>query len=203
MLAGSLLLLGSFLLGGIPFSLLLGLWFRKVDIRKYGSGNVGATNLARVCGWKFFPVAFLLDAAKGFVPPFFFGSFLAACFSLPLSLAKLLLAAMPFLGHIFSPFLRFRGGKGVAAGCGGLLAVVPREVAAAFLGWLTVLGVTRTVGVASTVAAALLPVSYAALHLPLQGEEGIILAVLTALALLVIWRHRENLRRFFGAPTEQ
>ncbi len=189
-------LLGAYLLGGVPFSLLLGFLIGRSDIRKHGSGNVGATNVGRVCGWRYFPLAFALDFAKGLVPVLLFAPALPAGEAIgagPIVL-RVGLALAPVLGHCFSPFLRFRGGKGVATSAGALVAIMPRETGIACLVWLLALAITRTVGVASSCAAISLPLIF--FLLPHQtGTETLLLGLLSiVLAALVLYRHRYNLR---------
>jgi acyl phosphate:glycerol-3-phosphate acyltransferase len=191
---------GAYLLGGIPFALLLGFVIGRVDIRKRGSGNVGATNLGRVCGWRYFPVAFLLDFAKGFVPL----HFLAPAegqpeAGLPPLLVTVSLALAPVLGHLFSPFLRFRGGKGVATGAGAMTALVPLETGIAGAVWLAAFALTRTVGVASSAAAVALPAAFF-IRWPAHAPDAraLIGSVCVLTAALVLYRHRSNLRQFFA-----
>ncbi len=193
--------LGAYLLGGVPFSLLLG-YLCGVDIRKHGSGNVGATNLARVCGkWLFFP-AFFLDFAKGFCPVTFLAPPAASSDHATLA-ARVTLALAPVLGHVFSPFLRFRGGKGVATGAGALAALVPVETAVTFGVWLLVLAFTRTVGVASAAASAFLPVVFFLLPGRSPAERTVLGGALIGLGLLVLWRHRSNLAAYFCGRRKQ
>lgn len=194
---------GAFLLGGIPFSLLLGRLIKGVDIRKQGSGNVGATNLGRLCGWGWFPVAFALDFTKGAVPPLLaVHELLPHLPSAPPIGSHVLYALVPVLGHIFSPYLGFKGGKGVATGTGGMAMLLPLETGVAFLGWLLVLALTRTVGIASAVAALLLPASFFCLsgH---SREEYLFLGTLTSvLALFIIYRHKTNIKAYLGNRAE-
>jgi glycerol-3-phosphate acyltransferase PlsY len=155
---------GAFLLGSVPFSYLIGR-LKGVDLRKVGSGNVGATNLGRALGGKYFAVGFLLDAAKGLAPTLIAGLHFGVLgvLSLPASTAGLWLAvaAAAVLGHMFSPWVGFKGGKGVATGLGALLGVWPAmgvPAVGALLVFLVVFALWRYVSAASITAAASLPV---------------------------------------------
>ena len=196
-------LLGAFLLGSIPFSLLLGKLIGRVDIRKHGSGNVGATNFARVCGWRYFPQAFLLDFAKGLLPPLCLAPLIpfdgqGGTESIGPLLFRTTLALTPVLGHTFSPFLRFRGGKGVATGAGAMAALLPLETGVALGIWLLILALSRTVGIASSCAAVALPVAFLVRHPDTSAETLLIGGLCVLLAILVVYRHRSNIRQFFA-----
>lgn len=194
----------AFLLGSIPCALLLGL-ARGVDIRKHGSRNVGATNLGRVLGGRWFFAGFALDALKGLVPVVVAG-WLAGVLGVlrpepMLAWAWLGVMISPVLGHMFSPWIGFKGGKGVATGFGALLGVFPAltiPVAAAFVVWLAVILTVRLMGLASTLAALTLPVAVG-VHTALAGADhgrSVPFYVVTGLlALLVTWKHRGNLAR--------
>ncbi|MGC9530257.1 MAG: glycerol-3-phosphate 1-O-acyltransferase PlsY [Candidatus Bipolaricaulaceae bacterium] len=183
-------LLGYFL-GGIPTAYLAGR-AAGVDIRRHGSGNVGGTNAVRVLGWKRALPVMVVDVGKGYVAAWLLPK-------LPLSgLDPVYLAlaggAGAVLGHVFSPFLRLRGGKGVAAGAGMLLALIPVPVGiCAALFALVVLG-SGIVSLGSLSAAAALPaVTF------LYGEAHPAVRWLTvALAAFVFWTHRSNLRRLLA-----
>ena len=220
----SLFAAGAFLLGSIPFALLLGRT-QEVDIRTVGSRNVGATNLGRALGLRWFLLAFVLDAAKGFAPTLAYGLVAGisgkAALDLDPGIAAGWLAIVfaSVAGHMFSPWVGFRGGKGVATGLGALLGVFPVLTVpgiGAFVVFLTVLGGWRYVGLASVLAAASLPVwvwfffelaaktlgrtgdmsdpfSDAAEPYPVQGTTFV--AVTAVLAVAVIAKHRGNIAR--------
>ncbi len=194
-----LAIIGAYVLGSVPFSLLLGYLLKGVDIRTQGSGNVGATNLGRVCGWRFFPLAFALDCAKGLAPLLVARPFLdAADMPRPALLAvTVLLALAPVLGHLFSPFLRFSGGKGVATTAGALAALLPLETAVVVGVWLLVFALTRTVGVASSAAAVALPPAFFLCTRHACDELVLYGTLCVLLAALVLYRHRGNLQKYF------
>ena len=197
-LAAGLAVLGAYALGGIPFSLLLGFVLKGIDIRTRGSGNVGATNLGRVCGWRYFPLAFALDFAKGFAPLMFAAPALAVA---PMGRASVLaatvlLALAPVAGHLYSPFLGFRGGKGVATTAGALSALLPLETAVAAAVWFAVFALTRTVGVASSAAAAALPPAFFLCRGRPADETALVGGLCVLLSALVLYRHRSNLKEY-------
>src|SRR6516164_4001166 len=140
---------GSYLLGGIPFGYLVGRW-RGVDIFQHGSGNIGATNVGRVLGRRFGILVFMLDFAKGALPA------LAASWvtlpaedSLQTALGKdglgVIAGLAAFLGHLFPIYLRFRGGKGVATGAGVVAVLLPGPALAALATWVVAVMATRYV----------------------------------------------------------
>lgn len=159
--------LAGFVSGSVPFGLLIGR-AKGLDIRAHGSGNIGATNVARVLGWKLGLLAFALDVAKGLVPVaaagVVMGTLGKAVVPTNEALAWLGVMATPVLGHCFSPFLRFKGGKGVATGLGALVAVAPAMSLAGLVGlcvFILVLRLTRYVSVSSIVAALSVPMTVA------------------------------------------
>lgn len=181
-----IILILSYLLGAVPFGFLAGkVW--GIDIRTQGSGNIGATNVFRTLGKGPGIVVLLLDALKGFVPAFFFPTWFSAepAWGLGFGIAAI-------LGHNFPVYLRFKGGKGVATTGGVLLGAAP---AAALIGvgvWVVVFLAGGYVSLGSMCAAVAVPVAGWWLY----GSAGAILpGALTALGLMVIWRHRSNIQR--------
>ncbi|MCM2249063.1 MAG: glycerol-3-phosphate 1-O-acyltransferase PlsY [Geothrix sp.] len=187
--------LAAFVCGSIPFGLLLVKLAGKGDVRAHGSGNIGATNVSRVGGKALGIVTLLLDIAKGFLP-----IFLAKRAGLsPDLLALLALAAV--LGHVFTPWLKFQGGKGVATALGVILAVDAQLMILPMGVFILALWLTRHVSLGSILAAAMVPVTpiiaitaYGPLGATLLKDRGLVLPWL-ALAILVIWKHRENIAR--------
>lgn len=187
--------LAAFLCGSIPFGLLLVKLAGKGDVRAHGSGNIGATNVSRVGGKALGIVTLLLDILKGFLPVFLAkkagagGDLLA------------LMALAAVLGHVFTPWLKFQGGKGVATALGVILATDATLVALPMGVFILALWLTRHVSLGSILAAAMVPVTpilaitaYAPLGASLLKDRGLVLPWL-ALAVLVIWKHRENIAR--------
>ena len=178
-----LLLAGAYLLGSIPTGLLLGKAY-GIDVRKEGSGNIGATNLYRTVGRKVGIMTLAGDCLKGMLPV------LAVKYSsLPVEYAAWVgLAA--FSGHVFSVFLKFRGGKGVATALGVFLALSPLAVAVALGVFAVLMLVWRYVSLGSIGAAAVMPIAVWAL-----GEGRVVGVVTMIVAVIVIFRHTENIRR--------
>lgn len=181
---GALLL--AFILGAIPFSFLIAK-ARGVDIRTMGSGNVGATNLARAAGPALGTVGLLLDAAKGAAAVLLARSVPG---SEPGSGVETVAGVLAILGHTFTPFLRFRGGKGVATGAGVFAVLAPRALLVSLAVFLLAAGLSRTVALGSVLGALALPL---AAHL-FGGDRNVVLAAV-AVAVLTVIRHRSNLIR--------
>ncbi|MGC8893676.1 MAG: glycerol-3-phosphate 1-O-acyltransferase PlsY [candidate division WOR-3 bacterium] len=173
----------AFLLGSTPTGFLIVRATKGIDIRKTGSGNIGATNVGRVLGKWGFALVLFLDALKGF---------------LPTGAALLLFGIYPgiaafcgsFLGHIFTPWLRFRGGKGIATGLGAFLALDPIAMAVGIGIWLIVFLAGRYVSLASIIAAlsVFLFITFVQGSLPLSILSGVV-------AITVWFTHRSNIKR--------
>src|SRR5262245_28734497 len=146
---------GAYLIGALPFGWLVARW-RGVDIFAHGSGNIGATNVGRVLGRRFGLLVFLLDFAKGAIPVAA-GLALAARLDpstpVPPEVYGVGAGLAALLGHLFSPCLGFRGGKGVATGAGVVVVLFPVAALGALLAWIAVVSATRTVSLASLTAA--------------------------------------------------
>lgn len=182
-----LLLAFAYLLGATPTSYWVGKAVHGVDLREHGSGNLGATNALRVLGWKSAVPVIVVDIAKGFVPVWFFPGLAQLSFEWSLAFG-----GAAILGHMFSVWVGFKGGKGIATSAGVFLALAPWAVLGGFLVWAVVAFGTRYVSLGSIGAAASLPVLV--YFSPHQG--GASLLVFTAvLAVFVIWAHRTNIRR--------
>jgi acyl phosphate:glycerol-3-phosphate acyltransferase len=195
------LLVVSYLVGAIPTSYLVGRAARGIDLRQHGSGNLGATNAFRVLGWRLALPVFILDIFKGWAPVFFFPH-LAGVPMVPWALA---FGVAAIVGHVFSIYVGWRGGKGVATGAGVFLALAPWAVLVCLLLWGGVVAATRIVSLASILAALVLPIAV----LLTQGT-GAVLWVALCLGLFVVFAHRANIRRlvrgeesrFGGRPKE-
>lgn len=208
------LLAAAFLAGSIPFGLLVAR-AKGVDIRAHGSGNIGATNVGRVLGKRFFYLVFLLDFLKGFLPVLAAGWLLGALSHMAIepatSLKWLGVVVAAVAGHVFTPWLKFKGGKGVATSAGALLAVFPAMTipgVVALLVFLVCLRVWRYVSLAAILACASVPLSVAAwfhlahMGITLRDEPAVevvhmlpFLGVSTLLAVMVVWTHRSNIAR--------
>jgi acyl phosphate:glycerol-3-phosphate acyltransferase len=185
--AAALWLLASYLLGAIPTSHLVSRGFAKIDLREHGSGNLGATNLYRVLGWKYaIPVA-LFDIAKGVIPVVVFAPQASDS-----ELFALACGVAAIVGHVFSVFVRFKGGKGVATAAGVMLGLTPLALGVAAIVWAVVLLLTGYVSLASIAAAVVLPFAVYLLENPKTPE---LLWIDALVAAGVILLHRRNIQR--------
>jgi acyl phosphate:glycerol-3-phosphate acyltransferase len=181
------LLLGlAYVLGSLPTSYLAGRWARGIDLREHGSGNLGATNAFRVLGWRAAAPVVAVDVAKGLVPtalfPLWDGSAASGW--------ALAYGASAIVGHVFSVFVGFRGGKGVATSAGVFLALAPWAVVIGAVVWGLTVVLTRIVSVASIVAAVVLPMAVFVTNAPRT-----VFWLSVGLSVFVIHAHRDNIRR--------
>jgi acyl phosphate:glycerol-3-phosphate acyltransferase len=186
---------GSYLCGSVPWALLMARWVRGIDIRTVGSGNVGATNAYRALGPWWGSVVLFLDFTKGTVPMLVA---LWATRGQPLmDLILVLVALAAMLGHTYSPWIGFRGGKGFATGAGAVTVLTPWSVIVLLPIFLVIAVWTRWISLGSIVSATLYPfVTLGFLYvapLPWQGPVTALFAVVAG--ALVVWRHRVNIRR--------
>jgi acyl phosphate:glycerol-3-phosphate acyltransferase len=189
-------LLGSYLLGSIPFGYVAGK-IRGIDIRRFGSGNIGATNVVRVLGKRYGYSVFVLDFLKGFgavkismsiatdgrlewASPEIFGIFAAIA---------------SVVGHSFPVWLKFRGGKGVATAAGALFGLMPVAALIAVIIWISIFWFTRYVSLASVVAAVALPIVILIMTRLTQIHGKALFYSSLCIAAVVIWRHHSNLSR--------
>lgn len=179
-----LLIIAAYFIGAIPFAYIIVKLVKNIDIRTVGSGNAGATNAARVLGkWGFISV-FILDAFKGFLPVFislhYYGE----------TVITLVTAAVVVLGHTYTVFLGFKGGKGVATGAGVFLALAPIEIGIALIVFLAVFLATKMVSAGSILGSLALLISVCII------SSWFALKVLTAvIVFFVIFKHRANIVR--------
>ncbi len=186
MAAPIILTLLSYLLGSIPAGFLVGS-SAGVDVRSAGSGNIGATNVARTLGWKKGLVTLFADVAKGFLP-------VMAAHLLELGEVAAAAAGLAaFAGHLYPVFLRFKGGKGVATAAGVYLAAMPLGILVVLGLFVLVMLTARRVSLASMSAAVLAPAVAWALSYP---EEVAWMSLVVG--ILVVLRHRENIRRLLA-----
>ena len=188
----------SYFVGSMPFGYVVAR-LRGVDIFTVGSGNIGATNVGRVLGRKYGTLVFLLDFAKGALPVLLAERLSVFGVETPAQWLGVAAGMAAFLGHLFPIYLGFRGGKGVATGAGIVAVLVPGAALAAAAAWLAVVMSSRYVSVASVVAAVVL----AGFHIlltgqPWSGPQLVVTLFVTVAALLVVVRHRTNLRRLWS-----
>jgi glycerol-3-phosphate acyltransferase PlsY len=188
-LTAVLWLAAAYLLGATPTSYVAGRLARGIDLREHGSKNLGATNVYRTLGWPWaIPVA-LIDIAKGAIPVALFGRWAHGGPGFPVFLG---LAAV--LGHMISPYVGFKGGKGVATAAGMFLALAPVAVVIALPVWGLCLWATGYVSLSSILVAVIFPVLV--LVTPHDGAPAVIASV--GLALLIVYSHRANIRRLLS-----
>ncbi len=216
MTAWIICIIGAYLIGSIPFGVFIGR-AKGIDIRQHGSKNIGATNVARVLGKRLGTLCFLLDVLKGAVPVIVAGiqndvlGRQARELSTQQMWLWLAVAIATVLGHMFSIFLRFGGGKGVATGCGAMLAMWPLltlPAIGALIVWYVALRLFKYVSLASILASISLPIGYLAAAIPRDATQHSLSHTIdqllhasppfvgtTIIALLVVYRHRSNIAR--------
>lgn len=191
-------LLASYLAGSIPAGYVIGR-IRGVDLRKVGSGNVGATNAGRILGWPMGLLAFSFDFLKGMVPALVFARMLVerGFVDIGPDAARLTCGAAAIVGHVFPVWLAFRGGKGVATSAGVCAAVHWPSLVVAVLVWGAVLKATRFMSLASIAGAVVFPLAFLVLVGPPVAlhQRALVtsLAVLLAVAIMIL--HRQNIGR--------
>jgi glycerol-3-phosphate acyltransferase PlsY len=189
----------AYLIGAIPFGYLIFLAAKGLDIRSVGSGNIGATNVGRQLGFRYFLLVFTLDLLKGFLPTWGIPAALKVMGATPAPELPVLVALGAVLGHNFPVYLGFKGGKGVATSLGALLALDPIACGAAAVGFFVIFLLTRFVSL-SSIAGALALVSghLARVPAPWGPEERPVTLLTMAIALLLIVRHHRNLARILA-----
>lgn len=192
----------SYLLGAVPFGLLAGL-LKGIDIRERGSGNIGATNAMRVLGKPVGILVHALDIAKGFAGSFVLAGLFSGWSRELMPTLGIACGCAAIVGHVFPVYLKFKGGKGMATSLGVFLGLawLPTLIAAVL--WLVVRQVTRYVSVASMTAVASVPVTMALVPDPLSGgartwARAPLVGFGIVIALLVIVRHKSNIRRLLS-----
>lgn len=187
-LPAALCVLFAYVLGATPTSYWVGKFGYNIDLRRRGSGNLGATNTFRVLGPKAAVPVMAVDVAKGWLPVWLFPQI----DNTDVFAWTLAYATAAVLGHVFSFWVRFRGGKGIATSAGAFLALAPWATLIAFLAWIAAAFTTRIVSLASLVAALTLPVAVAFTNA--EGGDAL-LGFTVLLAAFVFWTHRANLGR--------
>lgn len=184
-------LAASYLIGAIPTSYLVGKWFRGIDLREHGSRNLGATNLYRTLGWKFAVPVGVFDVLKGAVPVLAFGPLAPEIPYFPIWCG-----VVAVVGHVFSVFVGFKGGKGVATAAGMVIGLAPLAFPVVLAVWALVVWITGYVSLGSILAAASFPPADWLLH---PGRRSAVtLTFDIGLALFIIWKHRQNIQRLLS-----
>ena len=191
-----LLILIAYVLGSIPNALWVGKTFKNIDVREHGSKNTGSTNAARVLGPKLGVFTLILDILKGALPTYLGIVLGANLLTRAAGIDKLdiiVIGMAAILGHTFSLFLKFKGGKAVATTLGVFLVLVPYAILILLVVFFVIFGLTKYVSLASVISAVALPITVylTTRHIPLT-VLGIIIG------LLVIIRHKENIKRLIN-----
>jgi len=172
----------SYLFGSIPFGYIISK-MKGIDITKLGSGNIGATNVGRYLGKKYFFIVLFLDALKGFIPTLLFKTIYGIEYGIIAGLFSV-------IGHSYTIFLKFRGGKGVATGLGISLALIPYETILGFIFWLIVLYISKIMAIASISSAIFV------FLIVLIFEKNVLIKIIAGIiAFLIVLRHRHNIER--------
>ncbi len=199
-------IIAAYLLGAIPFALLIGRLAGVKDLRQVGSGNLGATNVWRAAGPGAGVAVLLADTAKGVAAVLAARHILAEATTLPVSIDVVLVMAglAAVLGHVFPVYLRFKGGKGAATGLGVMVMLLPLPTAVGLLVFLVVVALWRFVSLASMAGAlALLAAVIVEKYLLVHAVADIYFIMTMALALLMLVTHRQNIARLLGGTEDR
>jgi glycerol-3-phosphate acyltransferase PlsY len=192
-----ILCLCAYLAGSIPFGLIIGKTLKGIDLRDHGSGNIGATNAGRVLGYRWGLLCLVLDALKGLLPVMLFPPYFFATDDPNMGHARVLAGIATIIGHMFSCFLGFRGGKGVATSLGVLLMLSPKGLLVAVVIFALSLLIWRYVSLSSILAA----VGYGSYELirlspsPFSATTWSQAVFAIAVPVLIVIQHRSNIRR--------
>ncbi len=184
-------LAASYLIGAIPTSYLVGKWFRGIDLREHGSRNLGATNLYRTLGWKYAIPVGAFDVLKGTLPVLLFGPKAPEVPYFPIWCG-----VVAVIGHVFSIFVGFKGGKGVATAAGMIIGLAPLAFPVVLAVWVLVVWLTGYVSLGSILAALSFPPADWLLHPARRSALTVTFDV--ALAAFIIWKHRQNIQRLLA-----
>ena len=188
-----ILLIMAFIVGSFPF----GYWVGRsqgIDIRQHGSGNIGSTNVSRILGKKWGIFVFAFDFLKGWSAVILMAKLANLSNNELFSTWSVGAAVMVILGHNYTPWLRFKGGKGIATSAGVLLAMMPWALCVGLMAWGLVMVLTKTVSIASLTACVVVPVSAWFLY---PGDKVLFVFALLA-GVMGIWRHRSNIQRIIS-----
>ena len=195
MIDAIIILVISYIIGSIPTAIIAGKWLKKIDIRKHGSGNAGATNVFRTLGWKAGITVLLIDMFKGFIPVYW----IAGLFHQnpdTLIYLQLLAGICAILGHIWTIFAGFKGGKGVGTSAGVFLGLAPLALGIALLVFVIIVWLTRYVSLGSILAALTLLIILLLQKFVLNMfVPDILLYVCTVIVILIWIAHKENIKR--------
>ncbi|HHE54221.1 MAG TPA: glycerol-3-phosphate 1-O-acyltransferase [Caldithrix abyssi] len=190
-----ILIVISYLMGSFPTAIIAGKLLKNIDIRDHGSGNAGATNVFRVLGWRAAIVVLLIDMIKGFVPVFFLAPALVTSAEQVIYF-QLLAAIAAILGHIFTVFAGFKGGKGVGASAGAFLALAPLPLLLALLTFIIIVAWTHYVSLGSLLASLVFVVILVLQKFVFHMDIPNVLLIISGVIVALIWfAHRSNIKR--------
>lgn len=190
-----ILIVISYLMGSFPTAIIAGKLLKNIDIRDHGSGNAGATNVFRVLGWRAAIVVLLIDMIKGFVPVFFLAPALVTSGEQVIYF-QLLAAIAAILGHIFTVFAGFKGGKGVGASAGAFLALAPLPLLLALLTFIIIVAWTHYVSLGSLLASLVFVVILVLQKFVFHMDIPNVLLIISGVIVALIWfAHRSNIKR--------
>ena len=191
MLLFFILFILAYLVGSIPNALWIGKIFKNIDVREFGSGNVGATNATRVLGWKLGVMVLIFDAFKGMI-------FIIIARKLGLEdIYVVLIGLAAILGHSYSIYLKFKGGKAVATSLGVMLVLIPKVVMILIIVFLLIVIISGYVSLASISVAGLLPILSYIMY------NNIIALLSLVVGMLVIWRHKSNIKNLLEGKEDK
>lgn len=199
LLTAAAIAISSYLVGSVPFAIVISRIWKGIDIRDHGSKNAGFTNVYRVIGRLPAAMVLILDIGKGMAAVLLLIQIVPGTFPLSSVDLKILAAACVILGHVFPVFAGFRGGKGIATGLGALLAIIPLEAALALVLFVLIVAITRYVSLGSLSAASFifLALLFERYYLGSEVPSELIFAMFI-LAVFVFFNHRGNIRRLLA-----
>jgi glycerol-3-phosphate acyltransferase PlsY len=206
---GSLLVVAiiSYLIGAIPASLWVGKIFKKVDLREHGSGNLGATNTFRILGWKSGVVVVIIDFFKGFVASYYVSRIAFEIGNIPTVISgwetgvflMIMAGLFAVLGHMYSPYAKFKGGKGALTACGMLFAIEPLAISLGLSVFFIILFTTRYVSLASILSTFSYPLFLLLLRYGFgHNIDGSLIVISSIVAIVIIVKHRSNIERLLS-----
>jgi len=187
-------LFAAYILGSIPTSYIIGKLIKGIDIRDFGSGNVGATNALRILGTKVGVFTLIIDIGKGFLAV----NFASFIIPEPTDIIIIITGLFAIIGHIFTIFLKFKGGKGVATSAGVFIAIIPIPVALALFVFVLTVWLSKFVSLGSILAALTLFISELVMNFWISFVELEFLIFTFIIALFIIIRHKANIQRLFN-----
>lgn len=187
--------LTAYLFGSFPTAIIAGKLLKKIDIRDYGSGNAGATNVLRVLGWKAGLAVLLIDMFKGFVPVYWLTEMIAGAGE-NLIYYQILAAVLAIAGHIWTIFAGFRGGKGVGTAAGVFLGLAPLALSLSLIAFIIVVAFSKYVSLGSLIGSLTLAITLSVQKFVLNHYIPDVLLYVGIVIVILIWvAHRENIKR--------